>query len=262
MRRAGAFLTRTALPNAGGFGIGVGSIKRAGLGNGLNAPRCALSARVTSEGGDGRGVGGGGSDWNAEKFGYRVESERVLWKRYKTVVERNVRYPNGKLVSFDIAACRNPITSAGGLCASVFVFPFCTRTRTTTMLREYAPGGHRFHTGFVAGFYEPQKHGTVEAAARAEMSEEVHLKNGELVMLGNPIPADKYSDNRFYYFLALDPEKDSTPAKRDDNEVIETIPNVPLDQIRSIIAKGAFNAPNALLGLLALDELRNRGYHH
>lgn len=78
----------------------------------------------------------------------------------------------------------------------MFVFPFNTREKTVTALREYAPGAHAFAHSFVAGMYEPSKHGSLEEAARAELSEEAQLKGGTLVPLADArdgIAADKYS---------------------------------------------------------------------
>lgn len=122
--------------------------------------------------------------------GFEIESERELFRRYQTVYERNVRYPDGKLISFDV------LGNARSDFQSVFVFPYNSATGTVTLLREYSPGAHAEQLSFVAGMFEPAKHGTLEAAARAEMSEEAHLKGGELVPLcENPagIGADKYS---------------------------------------------------------------------
>lgn len=121
---------------------------------------------------------------------FTIESERQLFQRYQTVYERNVRYPDGRLISFDV------LGNANSDFQSVFVFPYHSASRTVTLLREYSPGSHARQMAFVAGMFEPSKHANLEAAARAEMSEEAHLKGGELVRLCSSetgISADKYS---------------------------------------------------------------------
>ncbi len=181
-----------------------------------------------------------------------MERERVLWRRYATIYERSVRYPDGRVVSFDV--------SASGSGDSVFIFPFNTASGEVTLLREYAPGAHSFSAGFVAGMYEPDKHGSLEGAAWAELSEEAQLKGGVLVPLNRQaVMADKYSTNRFHYFLSLDAQQDDAPGTMDLEEFI-VVNRVPLGKVRGMIVNGEFNTPSSLLGMLALEELRNRGY--
>lgn len=200
-----------------------------------NPPRCTLTTGKS-----------------AESAGFTVERERVLWRRYATIYERSVRYPDGRLVSFDV--------SKSGSGDSVFIFPFNTRTNEVTLLREYAPGDHSFSAGFVAGMYEPDKHNTLEGAAWAELSEEAQLAGGQLIPLNrHAVQADKYSSNRFHYFLSLDANKDESPGIMDLEEYIE-VQSVPLGQVRGMIVNGDFNTPSSLLGMLALEELRNRGF--
>ncbi len=121
---------------------------------------------------------------------FRIESEREVFRRHQTVWERNVRFPDGKLVSFDV------LGNDRGDFQSVFVFPFDSAAGTVTALKEYSPGVNDVQLSFVAGMFESEKHGSLEEAARAELSEEAHLKGGKLIPLSRNragISADKYS---------------------------------------------------------------------
>ena len=201
------------------------------------APRCALSTQDHK---------------SADSAGFTLENERVLWRRYATIHERSVRYPDGRLVSFDVAS--------SGSGDSVFIFPFNTQTQNVTLLREYAPGSHSFSHGFVAGMFEPEKHDNLEDACWAELSEEAQLTGGSLVPLNrHAVQADKYSSNRFHYFLSIDAQKDLHPGTMDNEEYI-LVNNIPLRDVREMILNGEFNTPCSLLAMLALEELRNRGF--
>lgn len=50
----------------------------------------------------GAGLGDNGGSDDAAAAAFVVEGERTLFRRYQTVTERLVRYPSGRLVSFDI----------------------------------------------------------------------------------------------------------------------------------------------------------------
>lgn len=195
-----------------------------------------------------------GGDIRAGYGGFEIVHEKQLFHRYQTIYDRTVRYPNGQTVSYDI------IGNARSEFKSVFVFPFDRESRTVTMLREYSPGRNRETMSFVAGMYEKDKHGSLEMAARCELSEEACLKGGELVGLTGGVAADKYSLNEFYYYLGLDAEKDERPGERDKEEWIKVVEGVRLAEVRDMVMTGELNTPNSLLALLAMDRLKEMGF--
>ena len=179
---------------------------------------------------------------------FKILNDEPIFQRYQTIYQRDVRYPNGSIVSYDILGTPHADFQ------SVFVFPYNTTTRTVTMLREYAPGQNCVHPAFVAGMYEPDKHTSLEDAAAKELSEEAHLMGGRLVPLGTqPTPADKYSRNLFWFYIALDCTQDGSPAQRDPEEWIEVVEGVQLDEVRSLVRNGSLNTPHSLLAMLAMD---------
>lgn len=186
---------------------------------------------------------------------FEILSETVLFKRYQTVYKRDIRYPNGRVVSFDV------LGNERSEFQSVFVFPFNTATRTATLIREYSPGRNAEQLSLVAGMFESTKHPSLDHAARAELSEEAHLSHGTLMPLSSSgFAADKYSMNTFFYYLALDCQQDLQPGPRDEEEWIHVVPGVPLSEVRKSITDGLFNVPHSLCALLALDKLRDMGY--
>lgn len=213
-------------------------------------PKCTISDRPPSP----RAIRDYANSNNKSKGnsgGFELVSETLSYKRYQTVHERLVRYPDGREVSFDVVGTASR--------SSVFVFPYNTTTRTATLLREYSPGIHGLTYGFVAGMYEPNKHASVEAAAYDELSEEAHLKHGTLIALNSSeISTDKYSTNSFNFFLSLDACRDEKPKNRDAEEFIEIYENIDVNQIGNMVKQGMFNTPSSLLALLAIDELRKR----
>ena len=204
-----------------------------------------LMVRACSTMGNGNGKG--------EKGEFEVVREKELFRRYQTVYQRDVRYPSGAVVSFDVTANRASEHK------SVFVFPFCTKTGSATLLREYEPGQNRATMSVVAGMYEADKHEDLESAARAELHEEAGLCGGELMTLAEDVAADKYSMNKFYYYLALDCETEEI-GERDAEEWIQVERGVSLEQVKRIVEEGQMNAPNSVTALLALEKLRVMGF--
>lgn len=193
-------------------------------------------------------------DASLPEASFELISQKQIFKRYQTVYQRDVRYPNGRVVSFDVLG--NELSDF----RSVFIFPFDTATKTATLIREYSPGRNAEQLSLVAGMFEPSKHSTLEEAARAELSEEARLRDGTLVPLTAGVAADKYSLNKYFYFLALDCVQDLNPKARDEEEWIHILPGFPLPDIPSLVARGLLNVPNSLCALLALDKLRQMGY--
>lgn len=54
--------------------------------------------------------------------------------------------------------------------------------------------------------------------------------------------------------------RDDDPLQTDFEEFIEVEHGYSLMEIRKLINSGGFNTPSSLLGMLALDELRRRGF--
>ncbi|PXF40048.1 hypothetical protein BWQ96_10245 [Gracilariopsis chorda] len=185
---------------------------------------------------------------------FEILEHRPIFQRYQTVYQRDVRFPSGYTVSYDV------LGSVRSDFKSVFVFPFNRMTNRATVLREYAPGRNAETYSFVAGMYEPAKHNDVYAAAMTELNEEARLKGGQLISLADNIAADKYSMNEYFFFLALDCRPDEQPANRDDEEWISGVYDIELSQVRKLISRGQLNTPNSLLGMLALDKLRDIGF--
>lgn len=121
--------------------------------------------------------------------------------------------------------------------------------------------------------FEESKHGSLEEAARAELSEEAHLKGGKLVRLmdgggegmgmgmgSGGLFQDKYSRNLFNLFLGMDCVEDEMPGGLDEEEWIGIERGVSLGMVRNLIAEGEMNMPSAFLGMMALDRLRGMGF--
>lgn len=192
---------------------------------------------------------------SGEDEAFKIVSEKKIFERYQTVYQRDVLFPTGKTVSYDVLGnCRSDFTS-------VFVFPFNTKSQSVTLLREYSPGKNKETLSFVAGMFEKGKHRSIEEAARAELSEEAFLTGGKLIpLVSGGVSADKYSLNHFHYFLALDCVDDESPGERDEEEWITVVRGVSLSEVRKNIEGGELNTPNSLLGMLALDKLRGLGF--
>jgi len=184
---------------------------------------------------------------------FSILDEKVSFQRYQTVYERLIRYPNGKRVSFDVFG--NPRSDF----KSVFVFPYDTRTKTVTLLREYIPGINEVMWGFPAGGFDPKKHKSLEDAARSELSEEAFLTGGSYfpMLESGGVSQDKYSKNMFHMFLVLNPVEDENPLPRDEEEYIQIVKGVTLPRLQKILAQGGMNLPSGFCGYRALDALSN-----
>lgn len=58
----------------------------------------------------------------------------------------------------------------------------------------------------------------------------------------------------------MDSEQDEEPRETDTEEWISIWPGHSLRDVRGMIGSGMFNTPSSLLGMLALDKLRELGY--
>ena len=189
-----------------------------------------------------------------------VRSERVVYKRFLQVESREVAYPDGRTASFDI------VGHPKNRYVFVVVFVFHTASQSVTLLREFAQAAppHSTHVlSLPCGGYEPSKHASMEAAARAELSEEAHLSGGAwhcLLPHQDPgILEAKWCRNRFTPFLCIDPEADSRPGARDAEEEIEVLREWPLTRLREAMAAGELLLPSLQTSVSALAWLERAG---
>eukprot|EP00640_Fibrocapsa_japonica_P006736 CAMPEP_0113941472 /NCGR_PEP_ID=MMETSP1339-20121228/7373_1 /TAXON_ID=94617 /ORGANISM="Fibrocapsa japonica" /LENGTH=177 /DNA_ID=CAMNT_0000945623 /DNA_START=345 /DNA_END=879 /DNA_ORIENTATION=+ /assembly_acc=CAM_ASM_000762 len=172
-------------------------------------------------------------------------------------MERDVRLPSGKIASFDVMCQDHP---------SLVVFNWDTRSNTTTLIKEYFPGGdgESMMHGVVAGLYEHGKNGhhSAQAAAACELEEEAHLVGGTWYSLledGATVPMDKYTTNKFHAFLVLDCETTQTPAAMDDEEFIIIEKGFTQKKVMSMIARGQLSMVSAFTCMLGFNKLRELG---
>ncbi|KAI8838347.1 hypothetical protein BC829DRAFT_364910 [Chytridium lagenaria] len=141
-----------------------------------------------------------------------VKDDAIGYKRYLRVWQRTVRFPNQD-VEWDIVGHDTPNP------AFCVIFPYFTRTRTTTLILEYMQGINGVRYTFPAGGFDPRKHATREDTARDELSEEARLKGGKLVSLlpegSEGIMEVKWCRNKFLPFVVVDPVLDVNPRERD-----------------------------------------------
>ena len=165
--------------------------------------------------------------------------------------------PNERVFQFDILSQGNP---------SVVVFVFDTKRKTTTLLKEYQPGPNQFLYGTVAGMYESSngKHANALQCAQYELEEEANLRCERWIPLLNDehtsIPFDKYSDNRFFLFLALDCQSVENPRGRDEGEFIDVEHGVSKERLLDIIYRGKINVASSFCILLGIRKLEELGY--
>jgi hypothetical protein len=88
-----------------------------------------------------------------EKKEFEVVEEKVVYKRYLIVSDRKVKFPNGKVIDWDV------VGHAGG--KYVCVFPYDAKNvskiyiahfqKTTTIVKEYCQGSNDWTFGFPCG---------------------------------------------------------------------------------------------------------------
>jgi hypothetical protein len=169
-------------------------------------------------------------------------------------VERTIRFPNGKVVDFDLVG----MAGAG---SAVVIFAWDSFQKTATLVREYHPGPNKFLFGAAAGIVEDDKHsGNVELAAQHELEEECHLAGGSWHLLTpKPLAMDKYSTTTIRAFLVIDASHVPDPRPQDHEEDIEIIQNVSVDEIMTMIRRGEMNVVGAWACLMAIAKLREMG---
>lgn len=140
----------------------------------------------------------------------RIASRRTVYSGYVSVEERVVEFGEGGRLgrhAFDVAGHPNADWTA------VYVVPWEKATKSVTLVREFHQGPGRLMLGCVAGAFDRNKHGSLEEACRAEMSEEARLCGGELHRLvdADSVPELKWSGNAIVPFICVDPVPDISP---------------------------------------------------
>lgn len=177
-----------------------------------------------------------------------------MYKRWRTLVSRIVRCPDGRVLDFDVVG-------QAGSNRAVLIFAFNTQTKTATLVREYMPGANQMKYGVAAGLVE-KKH-VIEGdedpkmiAARHELEEECHLVGGTWIQLTNDTIMDKYATTVVNVYLVLDAEEAIDPKPLDEEEDIEIISNVSIPDILAMIADGEMNVVGGWASLVAIQKLQ------
>lgn len=195
---------------------------------------------------------------------YVVESERVCYRRYVTVLDRRVTFtlPQGQTCTFDYDIVGHPKANY----KFVVVFPFTSSRNGTggevTVVKEYAQGPNQYMYTLPCGGFDPSKHKNLEECAKSELSEEAKLKGGELLCLIPPdcegISEVKWSQNHFKPYLAIDPVADPTPGTRDPEEIGVQVLRMSIPELMEVIYKGQMLLPSVTTSFMAIEELRRR----
>ncbi|KAI9100690.1 WD40-repeat-containing domain protein [Phlyctochytrium arcticum] len=188
---------------------------------------------------------------------YKVISTKEAYRRYISIWDRRVEYPDGRVIDWDVVGHDLP-----NPCFSV-VFPFNTENKTTSLIVEYAQGPNAMLYTFAAGGFDPKKHESIMDTGKQELSEESRLTGGRWISLmpegHEGICEVKWSRNQFIPFLVLDPIIDTNPRDRDAEELIEVRHNVTMDELNTIILQGKLMLPSVQTAWIALDYLRKQG---
>lgn len=189
---------------------------------------------------------------------YKIVKDKVVYDRYARVYSRDIRFPDGRMFSFDVWG-RNWRNDSFTVVAIV---PFDRHAHTLTLVREYNPAHGRHVYSFPQGVMEPSRHSDIQSAAAAELEEEAHLKCESWIALfsgKDGMPQDKYQRESVFSFLCSDAVVVDNPAHVDDEEDIEIVSGVSINEFRNLAKRGALQSNNVAAGLLALDQLRLMG---
>lgn len=197
---------------------------------------------------------------------FEIVDEVVVHQRYLTCYNRKVKFPasavcgNEEIHEYDIIG--HPKANFH-FCVT---FPFHEAASGrwedghVTIIREYAQGVNSLVYCLPTGGFDPQKHESLEACARAELSEEAHLSSRQLICLleeGAAVPEVKWCRNRFTPFLALQLCLDTDPGARDKEEYIEIL-RVGIPELKQICRSGNMLLPSVATCYWAFDFLASR----
>jgi hypothetical protein len=180
--------------------------------------------------------------------------ETVVFSGYRNIVRRDILLPNGQQASFDIVHQKH---------LSVVVFVWDTISATGTLIREYHPGPEKYMYGTVAGMYEFHKHSSALEAAQHELEEEAQLQSNQWISLlqesTTQMPLDKYSNNFFLPYMALDCQTVWNPLPPDEEEFIRVYHNVTYMEMMSLIQQGKMNVVSTYTILMGFHKLKEMG---
>eukprot|EP00274_Cyanoptyche_gloeocystis_P006111 CAMPEP_0196666396 /NCGR_PEP_ID=MMETSP1086-20130531/64492_1 /TAXON_ID=77921 /ORGANISM="Cyanoptyche gloeocystis , Strain SAG4.97" /LENGTH=219 /DNA_ID=CAMNT_0042003585 /DNA_START=243 /DNA_END=902 /DNA_ORIENTATION=- len=197
----------------------------------------------------------GAGNYKGEDPEFSIIREEIVYQKYMMLISQDVKYPNGKVINYDVTASQMDDYTA------VTIFPFCTKTKTTTLLREYCPGPNAMMYSLPGGGYDKSKHRDLQHAAECELSEEAQLRGGTWVPLmasvKNGVAMGKSTKNRFVPWLVLDPEPDPNPMAQDYEEFIMPHRGIPIDDLQDIIFSGEILLTSCITSFVALEKLRS-----
>jgi 8-oxo-dGTP pyrophosphatase MutT (NUDIX family) len=191
-------------------------------------------------------LGAGKSPPSGQSGGFRVVDERVLFRGWRNVVGRTVRYPSGNLVEFHVVSQSVPPPEAEAETRegdppgsshrdeAVLVVAFDRPTRTFTLVKEYMPSRHGLVLGMAAGMVEGCDDASatggeggladdvILAGAVRELAEECRLDGGpssgaEWIRLTPPLHGtvmDKYCTTSLHAYLVVNARP--FPHEQDD----------------------------------------------
>lgn len=205
---------------------------------------------------------------------FKIASESVVYDRFMTVYNRRVEFPvqkpgvNGLITtatkgdSYEFDVVGHPKANFH-FCIS---FPYHPPANATdhwsegevTVIREYAQGPHALVYGLPAGSFHKEAHKTLEGCARAELSEEAHLCGGSIHKLVDDscpgIAEVKWCCNRFTPFIVVDPQQDSNPGQRDNEEFIEIV-RMKINDLKKLLRSGDILLPSVTTCYWAFEWL-------
>ncbi|CAI5488637.1 unnamed protein product [Closterium sp. Naga37s-1] len=172
-------------------------------------------------------------------IGYGLELGQVQGEQGE---QRAELWPQ-QVVEYDVVAATTKS------CHFVCVLPFHSKTKTVTLLKEYAQGANALVYTVPCGGYT-DNHTSLEDCARRELSEEARLCGGQLIKLvGDDHPGlleVKWCKNRFTPFLVIDPQDDSDPLPRDLEVTFESTQKSPRGVRRGAPSANEGPAPTPL----------------
>jgi 8-oxo-dGTP pyrophosphatase MutT (NUDIX family) len=195
---------------------------------------------------------------------FTIVSEQISHQRYLTVYNRTVKFPphasrssEGDVLEFDV------IGHPQSAFQYAVTFPFHSSPSgrwhdgEVTLIREYCQGPHAMYYSLPTGSFDPKKHSDLKACAQAELSEEAHLKDGEMRPLlapGVAVPEVKWCRNSFTPFIVVDAVPDPNPGLREVEEWIEVM-RVNVKELKAIMRSGKMLLPSVTTCWWALEWL-------
>jgi len=185
-----------------------------------------------------------------KRFMVLLKPDVALWSRKLTLWNRTTKV-NGKVVEWDVIGRAQKHVGPNCVC----IFPYHSFDNTVSVIKEYHQGTDEYKIGLPAGYYESEKHSDLMDAAKGELSEECHLKDGTWYnLLPEGYSELKWVTNKVVPFLVVDPVKDTNPKPLDDVECID-ISRVNISELMEYIMKGQFTLTSLQTAIMSLNKL-------